>query len=154
MASTLNNMFVLMTSLVVLTISFPSIAKAARPLNHIGSNLAARLKLEDGSSTCWESLLHLQSCTGEVVLFFLNGETSLGPACCKAIRIIEHECWPDMLSSLGFTTEEGDILQGYCDAASVHSPPAQNPPLLPPPPPPPAVKKVAVGDVTSGNLVP
>ncbi|KAF3445493.1 hypothetical protein FNV43_RR10669 [Rhamnella rubrinervis] len=112
----------LLTALLSLTvISYPFMAKA-RPLNnhHMGSNLAARLKLEDQSSNCWESLFQLQACTGEVVLFFLNGETYLGPSCCRAIRIIEHECWPDMLGSLGFTTEEGDILQGYCDA-SAHS---------------------------------
>lgn len=142
MASTLssNNLFitvVIMTALAALV--------EARPLNHHGSDLAARLKVESSTSSCWESLFHLQSCTGEVVVFFLNGETYLGAGCCRAIRIIEHECWPDMLGSLGFTTQEGDILQGYCDAElHSHSPP-------PPPPPPPVTMTAAVGDVTSGN---
>ncbi|XP_057495784.1 egg cell-secreted protein 1.1-like [Actinidia eriantha] len=85
--------------------------------------LVARLKIDegegqDGSSKCWDSLLQLQSCTGEVVLFFLNGETYLGPSCCSAIRTIESQCWPSMLGSLGFTTEEGGILRGYCDATA------------------------------------
>ncbi|KAL8474952.1 hypothetical protein ACS0TY_031393 [Phlomoides rotata] len=81
------------------------------------STLSARLKLEEvAGSNCWESLFQLQSCTSEVVLFFLNGETYLGPGCCRAIRIIQHDCWPAMLGSLGFTTHEADILRGYCDA--------------------------------------
>lgn len=93
------------------------------------SALPARLKLEEveGSSNCWESLFELQSCTAEVVLFFLNGETYLGPGCCQAIRIIQHDCWPTMLGSLGYTTEEGDILRGYCDASSAVPPPPSPP---------------------------
>lgn len=81
--------------------------------------LAARLKLDkaEGSSTCWESLFQLQSCTSEVVLFFLNGQTYLGPGCCRAIKVIQKDCWPDMLGSLGYTAEEGDVLLGYCDAS-------------------------------------
>lgn len=51
-------------------------------------------------------------------MFFLNGETYLGPNCCHAIRIIHHECWPAMMGSLGFTEQEGDILLGFCDASN------------------------------------
>ncbi|KAL2246522.1 UNVERIFIED_CONTAM: Egg cell-secreted protein 1.1 [Sesamum indicum] len=84
-------------------------------------SLSSRLKLDEqeGSSNsgCWESLFQLQSCTAEVVLFFLNGETYLGPGCCRAIWIIQHHCWPQMLTSLGYTPEEADILHGYCDAS-------------------------------------
>ncbi|GFY91175.1 egg cell-secreted-like protein [Actinidia rufa] len=97
-----------------------AVATARAPLDP-KLTLAARLKIdegEDGSSKCWDSLLQLQSCTGEVVLFFLNGETYLGPSCCSAIRTIESQCWPSMLGSLGFTTEEGGILRGYCDATA------------------------------------
>ncbi|KAL6315519.1 hypothetical protein AAG906_000819 [Vitis piasezkii] len=87
-------------------------------------SLAARLHADDDSSSkCWESLLELQACTGEVVLFFLNGETHLGAGCCQAIQTIEHQCWPAMLTSIGFTAEEGDILQGYCDATTSSSAP-------------------------------
>lgn len=91
----------------------------ARPLTH-------QLKLEEEggegnnttTSSCWDSLLELQSCMGEVVLFFLNGETFLGPNCCQAIKTIENHCWPAMLGSVGIDTQEGDILLGYCDAAA------------------------------------
>ncbi|KAK1377961.1 Egg cell-secreted protein 1.1 [Heracleum sosnowskyi] len=100
----------------------------SRPLSISNSTLAARLKLdeEEGSSACWDSLFKLQSCSGELILFFLNGEAYLGPSCCRAIRIVGHDCWPSMLGSLGFTSEESDILRGYCDASdssNVTSPP-------------------------------
>ncbi|KAG5575205.1 hypothetical protein H5410_055339 [Solanum commersonii] len=103
----------------------------ARPLITFSSTghtttLMTRLKLQDeeeDSSECWDSLFELQACTGEIVLFFVNGETYLGQNCCGAIRIIERQCWPSMLSSLGFTSEEGDILHGYCDASESPSTP-------------------------------
>ncbi|TXG53285.1 hypothetical protein EZV62_022454 [Acer yangbiense] len=85
-----------------------------RPL-HPSSSLIARLKLDDESPNCWESLIQLQSCTGEIILFFLNGETYLGHGCCQAMHTISHQCWPNMIDTLGFTTEEGDILEGFCD---------------------------------------
>ncbi|KAH9734333.1 Egg cell-secreted protein 1.4 [Citrus sinensis] len=44
------------------------------------------------------------------------------PECCRAIDIITRNCWPAMLTSLGFTVEEGNILRGYCDASSPPSP--------------------------------
>ncbi|KAL5698634.1 hypothetical protein ACHQM5_029645 [Ranunculus cassubicifolius] len=87
------------------------------------STLTARLQL-DNSYKCWESLIELRACTGEVILFFLNGETYLGPNCCRAIRVIEHQCWPSMLSSLGFTDQEGDVLRDYCDASMGATPPS------------------------------
>ncbi|XP_058084020.1 egg cell-secreted protein 1.4-like [Magnolia sinica] len=103
----------------------------ARPMPY-EPNLAARLEV--GSVECWDSLVELQACTTEVILFFLNGETSLGPGCCRAIRIIEHQCWPTMLSSLGFTAEECDILRGYCNASVSLPPPSlptQGPGIVP-----------------------
>ena len=104
---------------------------AAAELLSSGSTLKARLKLDGGESNCWESLMELQWCTGEIIMFFLNGETYLYPNCCRAIRIIEHDCWPDMLVSLGFTEQEGGILGVYCDAAdnddTTHPSPAPPP---------------------------
>ncbi|KAJ0085559.1 hypothetical protein Patl1_08050 [Pistacia atlantica] len=102
----------------------------ARPLlNPSSSTLAARLKLDgaddnDQPSNCWDSLIQLQACSSEIILFFVNGETYLGHGCCEAIRIIAKQCWPNMMDTLGFTAEEGDILEGYC----VHetSPPQQD----------------------------
>ncbi|KAI8540687.1 hypothetical protein RHMOL_Rhmol08G0005400 [Rhododendron molle] len=103
---------------------------ASRPLDsNPKQTLMARLKLDQETDKgCWDSLFQLQSCTGEVILFFLNGETYLGPGCCSAVRIIEHLCWPSMLGSLGFTPEEGDILRGYCDAAESDSGSGSSPP--------------------------
>ncbi|XP_062021484.1 egg cell-secreted protein 1.1-like [Rosa rugosa] len=116
----------LLTALLALTTPFMAMA---RPLmnNPIGShsNFAFRLKLDEESSNCWDSLFQLQACTGEVILFFFNGETYLGHGCCEAIKTIEHQCWPALLGSLGFTTQETDILKGYCDGADqIHTPPS------------------------------
>ncbi|KAL6210943.1 hypothetical protein ACLB2K_016172 [Fragaria x ananassa] len=90
----------LLTALLVLSMSF-MVSSTSRPLNYptSKSNLAARLKLDEESSTCWESLFQFQACSKEVVLFFLNGETSLGEGCCKALSTIEHLCWPALLGS-------------------------------------------------------
>lgn len=83
------------------------------------SSLFRRLKLEqEGPNSCWDALFELQSCSSEVVLFFLNGETHLGSNCCTAIRTIEQHCWPSMLGTIGITSEESDVLRGYCDATA------------------------------------
>ena len=94
---------------------------AARELP-VHRSLESRLKMSlmaensDGSGMdCWGSLLELRSCTNEIVLLLLNGEGYIGQDCCRAIRIITHECWPSMLTTVGFTAEEGDILSNYCD---------------------------------------
>ncbi|GAB4848292.1 hypothetical protein Ancab_002958 [Ancistrocladus abbreviatus] len=109
-------------------VSVRSEVAIARPLNS-RSALLTRLKLDHGSTDCWGSLFQLQSCTGEVIQFFYDGATYLGPDCCRAIRIIERNCWPAMLTSLGFTPEEGAILLGYCDAEdSSATPSTQFPP--------------------------
>ncbi|CAN6289740.1 unnamed protein product [Urochloa humidicola] len=95
------------------TSSAPAPAPALPPL----SGLAQRLEGE-GSQQCWEALVEVKSCTGEIILYLLNGEAYLGPGCCRAIRVIEQSCWAAdaMLSAIGFTPEEGDMLKGYCDA--------------------------------------
>ena len=66
--------------------------------------------------------MELKSCSNDIVIFFLNSQTDIGPDCCHAIDIITCNCWPAMLTSLGFTAEEGNILRGYCDASSAPSP--------------------------------
>ncbi|RWW47447.1 hypothetical protein BHE74_00046559 [Ensete ventricosum] len=80
-----------------------------------------------GLVDCWNALLELRSCTNEIVLFFINGESYLGLDCCRAIRVITRHCWTSMLTTLGFTTQESDILRGYCDFEATA-------PALPPPP--------------------
>ncbi|CAL1400710.1 unnamed protein product [Linum trigynum] len=154
--------------------------------------LASRLKLdtaggggggggETTTSNCWESLMELQACSGEIILFFLNGETYLGQGCCRAIRVIAHHCWPNLMDTLGFTDEESDVLEGYCDRAddddgddgrdggdggsSTPTPTTPNIPPhdhhLPPPPAPPARvvaqsagHDVVVPEQVSGDVVP
>ncbi|XP_077240019.1 egg cell-secreted protein 1.2-like [Tasmannia lanceolata] len=81
-------------------------------------DLEARLQGEGGFTQCWNALFELRSCSNEIVLFFLNGESYLGLDCCRAIRVITRQCWPSMLASIGFTAQEGDILRGYCDATT------------------------------------
>ncbi|KAL4633599.1 hypothetical protein ACB092_04G133800 [Castanea dentata] len=93
-----------------------------------GHRLATRLEASgEGLVPCWNALWELKSCSNEIVVFFLNGQTDIGPDCCRAITIITHHCWPAMLTSLGFTAEEGNILRGYCDAEA--SVPSTAPPL-------------------------
>ncbi|XP_042495161.1 egg cell-secreted protein 1.2-like [Macadamia integrifolia] len=106
-----------------------------------GQDLAVRLEGDGGDGgggmvECWNALLELRSCTNEIIVFFLEGEAYLGLDCCRAIRVITRQCWPSMLTNLGFTAEEGDILKGYCDSSSP-SPtqsPAQSPLFSVPPP--------------------
>ncbi|KAK6923338.1 Prolamin-like domain [Dillenia turbinata] len=93
-----------------------------------GFKLAARLDTIGGLVECWNALLELKSCSDEMILFFLNGETGLGTQCCGAISIITHRCRPSMLTSLGFTAVEGNKLRGYCDAVPSGAPVA-SPPL-------------------------
>ncbi|KAJ6387997.1 hypothetical protein OIU77_026542 [Salix suchowensis] len=75
----------------------------ARPLASF-SNLSARSKLDVESPNCWDSLFQLQACTGEIVLFFLDG----------------------------FTTEESQILEGYCDKAADSTTPSPSAPSVVP----------------------
>ncbi|KAK4411594.1 Egg cell-secreted protein 1.1 [Sesamum angolense] len=135
MTTMADSTFKLLPIALLLCLSASATGTTARMLqdSRLSTSLSARLKLDEGSSnSCWESLFQLQSCTAEVVLFFLNGEAYLGPGCCRAIWIIQHECWPQMLASLGYTPEEADILRGYCDATEAGG--SARPP--PPPPPP------------------
>ncbi|KAH9763162.1 Egg cell-secreted protein 1.4 [Citrus sinensis] len=87
-----------------------------------GYDLATRLEASEGLTECWNTLMELKSCSNEIVIFFLNSQADIGPDCCRAIDIITCNCCPAMLTSLGFTTEEGNILRGYCDASSAPSP--------------------------------
>ncbi|KAG4992112.1 hypothetical protein JHK87_025569 [Glycine soja] len=114
MAST-HNLYIFV-SLVTITALVSSMVES-RSLPNASSSLTVRLKLEGEPSNCWDSLWQLQACSGEIVTFFVNGETYLGHGCCQAIRVIGHDCWPNIVASLGFTNEETDVLEGYCDQA-------------------------------------
>lgn len=141
------------SSIIMLTFGFVvmSMLVHSRPLTNMtttrAQSLAVRLKLDQdgGSSGCWETLFELQACTGEIILFFLNGETFLGTGCCRAIEKIERQCWPSMMGSLGFTSQEGDVLRGYCDVSDSGDVPTTSPP--PPPPPP------RTGNITTSTFI-
>lgn len=94
-------------------------------------SLATRLKVEGNASECWGSLFQLQACSSEIITFFLNGKIHLSPKCCHSIDIIQHKCWPTLLSSLGYTVEEGNILEVYCDTTGSKPPTPPSPPLPP-----------------------
>ncbi|KAE8718552.1 Egg cell-secreted protein 1.4 [Hibiscus syriacus] len=70
-----------------------------------------------GFAECWTALNELKSCTDEIILFLVNGHTDIDSQCCRSIEIVTRNCWPAMLTSLGFTYEERNILRGYCDAS-------------------------------------
>ena len=108
------------TLLVLLLLTVAATASTTTTFVRAGAppaDLAERLD-GVGQQQCWGTLLDVKSCTGEIILFFLNGEAYLGPGCCRAIRVIEQRCWAAALwvSVIGFAPEEGDLRQGYCDA--------------------------------------
>jgi hypothetical protein len=121
---------VLVAHVIIALISSISIVESRQLLSNPSNvlSLEARLKVSDEPSNCWESLFKLQACSSEIITFFVNGETFLGNGCCQAIRVIGHDCWPNVVASLGFTNEETDILEGYCDKVEdLHSPPPPTP---------------------------
>nr|XP_043633056.1 egg cell-secreted protein 1.2-like [Erigeron canadensis] len=114
-----------------------------RPLTNTSTidipSLMSLLKLDGqdgGSPGCWDTVFELQACTGEMILFFINGETYLGRDCCRAIQKSEKLCWPSLMRSLGFTSKEDDILHGYCDVSDNGDVPTTMPPPRTSSPPP------------------
>ncbi|KAH9790683.1 Egg cell-secreted protein 1.4 [Citrus sinensis] len=84
-------------------------------------DLATRLEASEGLMEYWNPLMKLKSCSNEIVIFFFNSQADIGSDYCRAIDIITRNCWPAMVTSLGFTAKEGNILRGYCDASSAPS---------------------------------
>ncbi|KAI3952450.1 hypothetical protein MKW92_029820 [Papaver armeniacum] len=127
------------SALMVTTTTFVAAREVPTAIRYPGHNLAARINADDGGAgmaECWNALYELKSCTNEIILFFMDGEMYLGLECCRAIRIITRDCWPSMLTSVGFTAEEGDILRGYCDAPHMAAPRSSPVAMLPPVPAP------------------
>jgi hypothetical protein len=125
-----HKILVFVALVIISLVSLSSIVESRKITNPTNlMSLEARLKVNGEPPNCWESLFKLQACSGEIITFFLNGETYLGNGCCKAIKVIGHDCWPNVVSSLGFTNEESYILEGYCDEVddNVHSPPPPTP---------------------------
>ncbi|CAN6900865.1 hypothetical protein Bca4012_096288 [Brassica carinata] len=117
------SLFATIALLLLVNISGRTLPATADP-----NNIAARLN-GGGLMECWDALYELKSCTNEIVLFFLNGETKLGDGCCHAVDVITINCWPSMLTSLGFTSEETNVLRGFCQSSPNHggSTPAPSP---------------------------
>ncbi|XP_026458034.1 egg cell-secreted protein 1.2-like [Papaver somniferum] len=127
------------SALMVSTRKFVDAREVPTGIPYPGHNLAARINADDGGAgmvECWNALYELRSCTNEIILFFMDGDMYLGLECCRAIRIITRDCWPSMLTSVGFTAEEGDILRGYCDASSSAAPRISHVSMLTPVQPP------------------
>ncbi|XVE55137.1 hypothetical protein DITRI_Ditri03aG0136400 [Diplodiscus trichospermus] len=95
-------------------------------LDLMSSTIVARLNLlDDESSKCWDSLVHLESCSLELIMFFLNRNSYLRHGCCQVVRAISQQCWPTIIDGLGFTPKQTDGLQAYCNP--VPSSPAPSP---------------------------
>nr|VDD41172.1 unnamed protein product [Brassica oleracea] len=125
MASNTTFLFATVSLLGLLLLQITTVS--CRDLPSESTNIASRLQ-GGGLMDCWNALYELKSCTDEIVLFFLNGETKLGVSCCEAVDVITTSCWPAMLTSLGFTSEEANVLRGFCqDPNSNDSSPAASP---------------------------
>ncbi|RZC90982.1 hypothetical protein C5167_028815 [Papaver somniferum] len=129
----INSKLVLLLAISALMV-FVAAREVPAVIHYPGHNLAARINADDsaGMVECWNALYELRSCTNEIILFFMDGEMYLGLECCRAIRIITRECWPSMLTTVGFTAEEGDILRGHCDAPHSEAPRSSPVTMLPP----------------------
>ncbi|KDO47962.1 hypothetical protein CISIN_1g037667mg, partial [Citrus sinensis] len=46
-----------------------------------------------GLTECWNALMELNSCSNEIVIFFLNSQADISPDCCCAIDIITRKMW-------------------------------------------------------------
>ncbi|KAL2551496.1 Egg cell-secreted protein 1.4 [Forsythia ovata] len=86
-----------------------------------GFNLQARLEANGNTLDCWTALTEIRLCSNEIIAYFMNGAIDISTTCCQAISLITHQCWPAMLSTLGFTPDETFILRGYCDASGSSS---------------------------------
>ncbi|KAJ4715418.1 Egg cell-secreted protein 1.1 [Melia azedarach] len=65
---------------------------------------------------CWKALLKLNSCSKATIKYFLTGKAEISSECCSAVETSKSKCSPPGLTSLGFTSQEGDILSAYCAA--------------------------------------
>lgn len=66
---------------------------------------------------CWNAIAEIKSCANEISAYFKNGAIDIGLPCCQAIKMITQHCWPAMLTALGITPDQSNILVGYCDAS-------------------------------------
>ncbi|KAL4644084.1 hypothetical protein ACB092_02G138000 [Castanea dentata] len=81
-----------------------------------GFNVPASLETREGLVKCLVLFMELKFCSNELFLLVLTGQNSLSVDCCQVITTFTNKCWPFMLTSFGFNTKQGNLLQGYCDA--------------------------------------
>ncbi|GJM87907.1 hypothetical protein PR202_ga03912 [Eleusine coracana subsp. coracana] len=112
-------------TILLLLVAVVTAAPAPAPVAPLDARLRHAFSLNGGDQQdggggggiveCWGALAQLGSCTSEIFLFLVNGNSYIGPECCRAIRGATLHCWPAMLASVGFTAEQADVLQGFCD---------------------------------------
>ncbi|KAL6576076.1 hypothetical protein OROHE_000547 [Orobanche hederae] len=85
-------------------------------LNPIGTHHGPEVK--DKALDCFSALYKIRSCSNEIVDYFSKGSIDISRACCEAITLITHHCWPAVLDTLGYGTDQISILRGYCDAVA------------------------------------
>ncbi|EPS71237.1 hypothetical protein M569_03529 [Genlisea aurea] len=80
-----------------------------------GSEIPGRIS---GVMDCFNALYRIRSCSREISEYFAKGSLDLTPSCCGAISVVTRECLllPDMLTALGYTSDQAYVLRGYCDA--------------------------------------
>ncbi|MCL7048570.1 hypothetical protein MKW94_005734 [Papaver nudicaule] len=124
------------TTTLTVVMASRELASMNKPTTTTSKTLAVRLNGEvgDGLVDCWNALSEMHSCTHEILVFF-DGEIDLGLDCCRAINTLCHDCWPSMLTSLGFTSQESDTLRGHCDTTP-SVPPQPSPTIVVSPPRP------------------
>jgi len=69
---------------------------------------------------CWTALHDVETCSNEIASYFKNGTIDIGTtgySCCHVIKTVTRDCWPNLLNIVGVTSEECNILRGYCGAA-------------------------------------
>ena len=106
--------------LLVLTSLLANVTATSRDLTlKSGFNVVPAASLEtinNGAQVnCWVVLMELKFCSNELFLLVLTGQNSLSVDCCQVITTFTNKCWPFMLTSFGFNTKQGNLLQGYCD---------------------------------------
>ena len=80
-----------------------------------GFKVPASLETREGLVKCLVLLMELKFCSNELFLLVLTGQNSLSVDCCQVITTFTNKCCPFMLTSFGFNTKQGNLLQGYCD---------------------------------------
>lgn len=104
-------------------------SNAARQLPHWNLQHSAMAELDEASNStngtlgnCWSAVAEIKSCGNEISAYFKNGAIDIGLPCCQAIKMITQNCWPAMLTALGITPDQSNILVGYCDASAAAIP--------------------------------